>query len=433
MALKKVKPDPRFTSKKKYESLAHARGTSVEKGKKQDVIAKDVARIKKTQAGDKATGVRVSVQQPTRDEAGMTAMDRQIAGNKEALAAREEAAISVFTGEQDFSGTAPNPQSFMPDPGTDDGNFLQRLIGMTPDEIKQVREAALSGEQTQRTGMTVSPTAGGMQWISDLARKEIARRIVADAFKDPIKFQPGINQVAQEVGKVAPNFWSKEIITKIVKSAATKKGLLVISGAVAAVAGTLQTYAWNGHLKFDNIVGNYMIRIGDAYRAGNEEVALRTMEEAEAYLDQTWYEDIIDYIPLVNVAYTTFFKGLGKAKNTFADYKKLIADAPAIAANESKYYADIDAAKREQDLADEKARNARYDERLAAAREQDKKDNKELADQIRKDAEERRKADLELAIEKNKIYNNFISNATKFDPEPYVPYDPPSALNFGLI
>lgn len=427
MALKKVKPDPRFTSKKKYESLAHARGTSVEKGKKQDIIAKDIKRIKKTQAGDKATGVRVSVQQPDRDQAGMTATDRLIQSRQ-----------PVFTGEQGFSGTpptfTPNPNLSIEEQKKEEQGFFARWIKYSKD-VEAEMAAAKEAGTLQRTGTTIGPTLGGMQLMSQLARKEIARRAFEKLpgidLSKPIQFQPGISQAAQELAKVAPNFWSNKIITDLVKKAILTKGGRVLTLKVATgIAGTLMIYAWNGHLKLDNVIGGYKLQIYNAYDSGNPELANQLIEEADQYLDPSIYEQVLDWIPGINILKTTLFDGIKETRTGFDSYKQMIADAPQIMADEAKYYDDL-AAKRAEDkkIAEEES-VARWEAAMERSRQADLAANEAKSARIKKDADERRKLDLELAKEKDKLFDDFESEVSKFDP---TAFGTPSALNFGLI
>ena len=411
MALKKVKPDPRFTEKRKAVALAHARGTDVKKAEKQAAVERDIARIKK------------GVVRPVRDAEGRTAIDRQIAENKAKLDYKERVAAN------------PPPDSIAAVDTTSTMNaaetktFMQRLIGMSDEEIRQVRVGKESGEMVGRTGITVSPTAAGLQTVTSLINSLTGKSIVKHLVKDPIKFRPGINAVAQEVAKVAPNSWSQKVIETLVKKAFLTKGgqisLVKVTGIIAATVGT---YAWNGHLKLDNVIGGYKLQIYNAYKAGNDELALQLIEEADEYLNPTWYEAAIDWIPGPNIIKTTFFDGLKETRTGFASYKQLIRDAPEIMADEAAYWDGIEADRTAQKVKDDEDSIARYEASQERSRQAAAEADKEKSDRIKKDAEERRRLDLELAIEKDKLYDDYVSEGSKF-----IPYDPPSALNFGLI
>ena len=116
MALKKVKPDPRFTSKKKPIALAHARGTSVKKAKKQVEVERDIARIKK------------GVVRPVRDEQGFTAADRQIGKNKQLQAGRQaEANLAPY--DKMVKGAGEMQASQPSDLGINTGSFWTTTLG----------------------------------------------------------------------------------------------------------------------------------------------------------------------------------------------------------------------------------------------------------------------------------------------------------------
>lgn len=153
------------------------------------------------------------------------------------------------------------------------------------------------------------------------------------------KFASSIGKNIQ-IGKVAPA--SKAVksasqlpvntkVTKWVSNSVAKtlRDLKKPKNLLTAVVATVMSYAWNGHLKADNVIGGYSIAMRDAMQAGDLESAALVKENLDEFLDPNMWDKIIDSIPGVNVGKTAMVDIMKQAKITSDVYQKQLDDARA--------------------------------------------------------------------------------------------------------
>ena len=255
---------------------------------------------------------------------------------------------------------------------------------------------------------------------------------------------------AAQVGKLTPEVNSasamavNSVTTKATSSVVAK--LLKRYGKPAALVGaitaTVGSIAWNGHLKLDNLIGGYNIAIGDAFRSGNNEEGLIAVEAMEQYLDQSLWEKIIDFIPGINVAKTTYVDGISQGIFQKDIYKKMIENAIFQEENEESeadYYQRVNDERRAEELKQREEDALYYAEiarQQAAAKEAERAADAKYYAKILADRE---KEQARKQKEQDDYWSAYwrTRDELKTDTGPTSSgkstYEPPSNLKFGLL
>jgi len=201
---------------------------------------------------------------------------------------------------------------------------------------KGAQAAASTGDDVVKSVSKLAPV------IKD---KKLASQLVSTAKNDRLikrlvdKYVRGITNEIKTVVNPATGRITETLITK-------KNKLIPAIALTSAIGGAIGFYAWDGHLKVDTIAAGYQIAMRDARTNGNQEAYDMIDAAYNEFLDESWLDKAISFVPGFNVAKTAVIDGFKQAKTSKAAFDMMM-NINEQTANDDAYWAEVDKRKLE--------------------------------------------------------------------------------------